>query len=132
MEAIAARRPAAFRYLVVSVASLLGHQVLLAAANSGWGWSGGTANTFAALAIAVPGYAVSRRWVWSTTGRHSLRGEILPFWAIAVVTVVVTGLFAEAADRAFGSGLPVLAGSIVGSGVVWVAKFVALEKLFVR
>jgi putative flippase GtrA len=131
VEAITTRRSAAGRYLAVSVLALAAHQVVLAVANSGWGWSGGVANTFAALVVAVPGYVASRHWIWeSPRGRHSLRGEILPFGVVAVVGLVVTTLLAEAADRAFGSGLPVLAGSIVGSGLVWLAKFLVLEKLF--
>jgi len=132
VEAITTRRSAAGRYLAMSVLTLASHQVVLAVANSGWGWGGGVANTFAAMVVAVPGYLASRHWIWeSPRGRHSLRGEIIPFAAVATVGLVVTTLLAEAADRAFGSGLPVLAGSILGSGLVWVAKFLALEKLFV-
>lgn len=132
METIISRRSAAGRYLAVSVFALASHQMVLAIANSGWGWGGGIANTFAALVVAIPGYLASRHWIWeSPRGRHSLRREILPFGAVAVVGLLVTTVLAEAADRAFGSGLPVLAGSIVGSGLVWLAKFLVLEKLFV-
>lgn len=132
MEAITTRRSAAGRYLAASVLTLLAHQVVLAVANIGWGWSGGTANTFAALVVVAPGYLASRHWIWdSPRGRHSVRGEIVPFAVIAVASLAVTTLLAEAADRAFGSGLPVLVGSIAGSGLVWAAKFLVLERLFV-
>lgn len=132
MEAITTRRSAAGRYMAASVLTLAAHQVVLAVANSGWGWGGGVANTFAALVVAVPGYLASRHWIWDTPrGRHRVRGEIVPFAVIAVASLAVTTVLAEVADRVFGSGLPVLAGSVVGSGLVWAAKFLVLERLFV-
>ena len=131
VNAVIARRSPAIRYVVVSVLTTIGHQAILLVANTGWGWSGGVANTFAATAIAVPGYFMNRLWVWESRGRrHSLRGEILPFWAIALLGLAVASLFAEVADRLFGSGLPVAIGSLTGAVVVWVAKFVVLERLF--
>jgi putative flippase GtrA len=132
VAAVVARRSVALRYALVSAFNLANHQALLALANSGWGWGGFKANTFAALVAAIPAYLLSRRWVWQTGGRHSLRGEILPFWVIALVGLVVSGLLAELADRLFGSGLPVALGSIAGSVIVWVLKFLILEKLFQR
>lgn len=127
---VGARRSPAIRYFTVSVFTTLAHQAILVVANSGWGWSGGVANTFAATAVAVPGYFMNRLWVWESKGRHSLRVEILPFWGVALLGLAMASLFAEIADRVFGSGLPVAAGSLTGAVVVWVAKFVVLERLF--
>ena len=125
------RRSVAFRYLLVSVLNVVNHQALLALANSGWGWSGGPANVFAAVFAAIPAYLLSRRWVWRTSGAHSLRSEILPFWIISLVGLVVSSLLAEVADRSFGAGLPVALASITGYFLVWVLKFLVLERLFV-
>lgn len=132
VEAVLIRRSVAFRYLVVSGLNVVNHQLLLALANSGWGWSGGRANMFAAVVAAVPAYVLSRNWVWKARGTHSFRAEILPFWIISLLGLVVSTLFAELADRAFGSGLPVAMASISGYFVVWVLKFLVLEKLFHR
>ncbi len=132
VDAIMARRSTAFRYLLVSGLNVVNHQALLFLANTVWGWSGGRANVFAAVVAAVPAYLLSRRWVWQTRGNHSFRREILPFWIIAVLGLVVSTLMAELADRTFGSGLPVALGSIAGYLVVWVLKFLVLEKLFER
>ncbi len=127
-----ARRSVAIRYIMVSGLNVVDHQALLALANSGWGWGGGRANAFAAVVAAFPAYILSRNWVWKAQGSYSFRAEILPFWIIAMVGLVVSTLMAEAADRAFGSGLAVAAGSIVGYLVVWVLKFLVLEHLFER
>ena len=120
------------RYGAVSVFNILCHQFLLNLANSGWGWSGGVANVFAAVLTAIPGYVLSRRWVWGVRGPHSVRQEIVPFWSLALVGLVVSTTLAEGADRVLGSGIWVALGSLVGYFVVWMAKFVILERMFDR
>lgn len=130
MAAILTRRGVALRYIVVSVLNLVNHQAMLLLANTGWGWSGGKANAFAAAVAAIPAYMLSRNWVWKSQGSYSFRAEILPFWSIALLGLVVSSLMAEGADRVFGDGLPVALGSIAGYVIVWVVKFLLLEKLF--
>ncbi len=120
----------ASRYVAVSVINTLNHQLLLSLANTVWDWTGGWANVFAACMAAIPAYLLSRAWVWEVSGRHSWRTEILPFWAIALVGLVVSSVFAEMADRWFGSGIAVNIGSLIGYFIVWVAKFFLLDRLF--
>lgn len=118
------------RYLGVSVINIFNHQTLLYIAHSIWEWSGGLANVFAACVSAIPGYFLSRAWVWQRTGNHSWRGEVLPFWGIALAGLVVSSLMAEGADRAFESALAVAIASLVGYLIVWVIKFFLLDRLF--
>lgn len=120
----------AVRYIAVSAFNFVGHQILLFLANSSWGWQGGWANLFAAGVMAMPAYLLSRAWVWEVNGKHDFRGEILPFWLIAVAGLIVSTLLASFADRAFGAGLAVNLASIVGYFIVWVAKFFLLDRLF--
>ena len=130
--AVASRRGVAGKYVIVSILNVVNHQVLLNIANSGWGWSGGRSNLFAAVIAAVPAYLLSRFWVWEVRGPHQLRAEIIPFWGLALIGLVVSTTLAEAADRALGSGVWVAAGSLVGYFLVWLAKFVVLDGLFTR
>lgn len=120
------------RYVLVSVVNVVNHQLILQLALQMWSWSGGWANAFAASVAAIPAYFMSRYWVWEVRGRSSLRGEVLPFWAIALVGLVVSSLMAEAADRLFDNRLMISAGSLLGYFVVWVAKFLLLDLLFGR
>lgn len=130
LAAIAKRRVVAGKYLAVSVLNVLNHQVLLWVANSEWGWSGGQSNAFAAVCAAIPGYLLSRAWVWDVRGTHSFRAEILPFWVIALFGLVVSSVAAEAADRTFGSGIWVAAASLFAYFLVWVLKFALLDGMF--
>ena len=120
----------ATRYLLVSAFNFVGHQGLLVLANSIWGWPGGAANIFAACVMSVPAYLLSRAWVWEVNGRHDMRRQILPFWAITVAGLVVSTVMAAVADRVFGAGLAVNLASLVGYFIVWVAKFFLLDRLF--
>ncbi len=126
------RRGIASRYIVVSVVNLFNHQLLLNLANSGWGWSGGRANVFAAVLSAIPGYLLSRYWVWAVRGSHSFRTEILPFWVLALLGLIFSTALAEGADRAFGAGIAVALASLAGYFVVWVMKFIILDRIFER
>jgi len=120
------------KYLIVSAINLINHQVLLNVANSWWGWGGGVSNMFAAMTAAIPAYFLSRYWVWEVRGRHSLRGEILPFWILSLAGLVVSTALAEAGGRYGGDGLWVALGSLAGYLIVWVTKFAILNGMFVR
>lgn len=120
------------RYLVVSLVNVVNHQLLLFIAVNWWSWSGGAGNTFAAVTASVPAYFMSRQWVWRVKGRSSLRSEVVPFWTIALVGLVVSTILAEAADRVFESTLMILIGSLTGYFLVWLAKFLLLHKVFAR
>ena len=125
-----AKGATATRYLLVSAVNFIGHQTFLFLANSVWGWSGGIANIFAAIVMSVPAYLLSRAWVWEVEGGHDMRRHVLPFWAITLVGLVVSSLFAAAADRIFGAGIAVNIASLIGYFIVWVAKFFLLDRLF--
>lgn len=132
VAAMTDRRGLAARYGAVSLVNVINHQVLLNLANTGWGWSGGWSNVFAAVSAAIPGYLLSRKWVWKVRGAHSFREEIVPFWTLALIGLVLSTALAESADRILGSGIWVAMGSLLGYFIVWVLKFVILDRLFHR
>lgn len=131
-DLLAKRGGLAGRYTAVSLLNVVNHQVLLNLANSGWGWSGGRANVFAAVISAIPAYYLSRQWVWKVQGTHSVRNEIAPFWILSLLGLVVSTILAEAADRLFEAWYWVAGASLFGYFIVWVAKFVILDRLFNR
>ena len=118
------------RYVAVSGFNIVGHQAILFAANSLWGWSAGPANVLAASIMCVFAYILSRNWVWAVEGAHSFRGQILPFWIIVVVGLIVSTAMSAGAQELFGAGLAVNAASFVGYLIVWVAKFFVLARVF--
>jgi len=120
------------RYLLVSALNVVNHQVLLQIGLRLFEWSGGFANVVAAMISVIPAFLLSRYWVWQVSGSASLKSEIVPFWVIAVIGLVVSSGTAQWADNAFGEPLLVSAASLAGYLLVWVAKFFVLNGLFSR
>ncbi len=127
---LAGRGKLAGRYLAVSIINIFNSQALLFLANSVWGWPGGWANVFAASLASIPAYVLSRAWVWEKRGAHSMRREVLPFWIITLIGLVLSSVAAALADRQFGAGLLVNVASLVAYFIVWVAKFLILDRMF--
>ncbi len=118
------------RYLVTSLVNVINHQVVLQVAVRAWGWSGGWANAFAACVAVIPAYLLSRYWVWQVQGKPSVRRELIPFWMIALLGLVASTALASAADRLFDRPIMISVGSLAGYFVVWVLKFMVLDRLF--
>lgn len=129
-DVLAGRGKTAGRYLAVSIINIFNSQALLYLGNSVWGWPGGWANVFAASLASIPAYILSRAWVWEKRGAHSMRGEVLPFWILTLIGLVLSSVAAALADRQFGAGLLVNVASLGAYFVVWVAKFLILDRLF--
>lgn len=117
------------RYCGVSVFNVLFGQALLLFFYKLIDWSAATSNVSAVCISAVPAYLLSRKWVWQQTGSHSVRDEIAPFWGLALLGLFLSTVMVSIADARWESGLAVSAASFLAFGIVWVFKFVVLEKL---
>lgn len=101
---------------------------------------GSTANTLAVVISAVPAYYLSRAYVWGKRGRSELRREILPFWVLVAVGLVIStglvGLTAHflAAPREAGFLHPAKLAANVAQlsafGVLWVIRFFWMDQAF--
>src|SRR5271165_5390760 len=60
-------------------------------------------NVIATGVASVPAYFLNRSWTWGKTGRSDLWREVIPFWAISflglVLSTVAVGIAAHNADR---------------------------------
>jgi putative flippase GtrA len=90
-------------------------------------WPAWLANLLAVSISAGPAYWMSRHWVWSQTGSHSVRDEIAPFWGMALLGLAISTFATEWADRRWHSGVAVQLASIASFGSVWLFKFFILE-----
>src|SRR5690606_25289454 len=78
---------------------------------------------------AGPAYILSRKWVWGQSGSHSVRNEVAPFWGLAILGLLLSTVLVSFADARWESSFAVSAANIVAFGIVWVFKFVILEKV---
>jgi putative flippase GtrA len=129
----------AFRYMLVSVVSVAVSQVVLFTLQVGLHWTAKSANIMACVIAGIPSYYLNRTWAWGKRGRSHFLKELLPFWSLAFLGLVLstwTADFAETQAREFtssriGQALIVNATVIATFGVLWVVKFLFFNKVFV-
>ncbi|MCP5027776.1 MAG: hypothetical protein GY929_15990 [Actinomycetia bacterium] len=124
------------RYLGVSAFNVVFGQILLFTAYSIAGWAAVPSQVFAAVVGSVPAYLLCRAWVWKVDGVISLTREVLPFWSLALLgllaSTLAVNLAAHWAEGRWGVGpeaqLALTVASLSAFGVVWVIKYVVLDK----
>ena len=133
-----ARTPAGkkmVRYSLVSVISVIVSQIVLFAAQSFW--SARTSNIVAVCVSAVPSYYLNRAWAWGKTGKSHLMKEIVPFWSLALLGLVISTWAADYAESNahhitssdLGVKLVVNIAALAAFGVLWVGKFFIFNRL---
>lgn len=120
----------AIKYSMVSVIGVTITQTLLVLFvgllehNPSW------SNVAAVMITALPVFLLNKRWVWSHDGKISFRREILPFWVLTGAGLLLsTGLVTLAHRLSKDSTLLVMLASVAGFGVLWVAKFLFLDRI---
>jgi putative flippase GtrA len=123
------------KYTMVSIISMIVGQALLLFAFGVLRWSAVTSNIFAVGVSALPSYYLNRAWAWGKRGRSHFLKEVVPFWAMAFLGLALSTVFVDVAegrsnhlDHAVQT-LIISGASIAAFGVLWIAKFVILNKL---
>jgi putative flippase GtrA len=135
-----ARAPGAkkvIRYSMVSVMAVAVSQLVLAIAFGVLEWKARAANLLAVSISAGPSYLLNRYWVWGKRGRNHFLKEVAPFWGMALLGLLFStftvGLGEDFADRTTDNALYrtaiVNASSLFAFGLLWVGKFVVLNKV---
>lgn len=126
-----------WKYASVSIVSTLVTQVVLFLTYHIWNvGSAVECNVIATVVASIPAYYLNRAWTWGKRGRSRLWGEVVPFWTIALVAMVLStaavGLAAHNADRiASGSlahALIVNGANLFTYAVLWTARYFVLNR----
>ncbi len=125
-----------WKFAAVSVVSTIVSQSLLFAFYPHVVASAMGSNVIATSISTVPAYYLNRRWTWGKRGRSHLWKEVVPFWVLAVVGLVVStvivGIAATNADRVSSSAefrnVVVHLANLFAYGIIWVARYAILNK----
>src|SRR5580704_2662036 len=92
-------------------------------------------NILATCIATVPYYYLNRMWVFKKSGRSHLTKEVLPFWTIAFVSLVLSTLavkFAGSQVHSIASkdvrGAILVAANFATYGILWIAKFFVFNR----
>ncbi len=122
----------ALRYCGVSVINVVVGVSTLAFCHGLLGWDEVPANVTAWAVSTGPAYLLSRRWVWQQSGEHSLHREVLPFWIMALIGLTFSTIAVAIVGRYTDATLHILVANLTAYGVVWVAKYLVLDKIMWR
>jgi putative flippase GtrA len=126
------------KYSAVSVISVIINLVLLVFAFGVLGWSAAPANIFAVGVSAIPSYYLNRAWAWGKRGRSHLFKEVIPFWALAFLGLVVSTIAVHFVGKNITQyhhavqTLIVAATNIAAFGLLWIAKFIIFNELMFK
>jgi putative flippase GtrA len=119
----------AIKYSMVSVVGVTLTQVLLVVFVELLDLNPTRSNVAAVMITAVPVFFLNKRWVWNVDGKVSIRREIVPFWVFTAAGLLLSTLLVSVAEDMSDSTLLVMAASIAGFGILWVAKFLFLDQV---
>ena len=133
-DGLARRVVRCFSVLVVTTGLSLATLAVLTTSLAVTAWA---ANVVATGIGTVVSYRLNRRWVWSRHDASDPRREVLPFWVLSFAGLVLSTLAVAAADTwahtihltGESHTLAVLAASVAGYAVLWIAQFVVLERV---
>jgi putative flippase GtrA len=125
------------RYVAVTATSVLAGQLLLAIGYDVLRWPATIANIVGAVILTGPAFVLNRTWVWRCDGKASVRRQTAPFWILAFIglgaSTTAVALTQHVAVKMslshHAQTLAILLGSLFGYGVIWIARFVILDRL---
>lgn len=117
------------RYAGVSVIGVAVGQTLLLLFYEAIGLGATSANVVAVMIGTIPGYLLNRAWVWGRSGGHSIRAEIVPFWAMAVLGLVLSTALVAVVERYSDAWIMINAANLTAFGSLWLGKYVVLDRV---
>lgn len=118
------------RYGTASAAGVVSSQIVLLTCVMALEMAAVPANLLAVTAGAVPNYLINRAWTFNKSGKNSLTREVLPFWGMGILGLLLSTVTVAWADRSFdGAPLALSAASVGAFGVLWVAKYFILDRI---
>ena len=118
-----------FRYSAASAVAVTTYVVVLVLCHVVIGLPEMTSHLTAVFVSSVPNYLINRSWTWNQQGKNRLWGEVVPFWVMAFLGLVLSTIFVAIVDRRTDSTAAIAAANLSAFGVLWLAKFVVLDKL---
>jgi putative flippase GtrA len=117
------------RYAGVSVVGVVAGQTLLFVFYQVLGWQAIVANSLAVAVATVPSYLLNRAWVWKKAGAHSFGAEILPFWGMAFLGLMLSNLFVHLVERRWESWILINLANLSAFGLLWIVKYMVLDRV---
>jgi putative flippase GtrA len=114
-------------YSAVSVIAVVTSQVTLILCHAVLGLSAVWSNIIAVAAGTIPSYELNRTWVWGKTSKSHLWKEVVPFWALSFLGLVLSTVVVAIVVTYNDSTPAIQAANLGAFGFLWVGKFLLLH-----
>lgn len=114
-------------YSLVSVIAVTVSQVTLVVCHAVFDLGAVPANVIAVAAGTIPSYELNRSWVWGKKSKSHLWKEVVPFWALSFLGLVLSTVTVAIVESYNDSTLAISAANLGAFGVLWVGKFALLH-----
>jgi putative flippase GtrA len=122
-----------WKYSMTSVVGVVMGQSLIFFFASVLDWSWGWSNVTAVAISTLPTYYISRAWVWQKRGKSSLYAEVVPFWIMTFLGLLLSTIAVVVLERRYpDSKILANVGNVAGFGVLWLAKFFILDRILFK
>jgi putative flippase GtrA len=118
----------ALRYSTVSLCGVAVTQILIVVFLA-IDWPNWVANAVAVMISSIPAYMLNRQWVWNKRDSHSFSREVVPFWGMALLGLLLSTFAVWIVSDYTDAAIAVSLTNIASFGVLWVGKFFILEKV---
>ena len=117
------------KYSTASVVAITVGQPVLWLFFGPLGWGAVPSNLVSVSAGAVPNYLINRKWTWHQTGKNRLWGEVVPFWVMSALGMLLSLWAVSYAEDRWDTTIAIAIAQLSGFGVLWLAKFLVLDKV---
>jgi putative flippase GtrA len=114
-------------YSLVSVIAVVVSQVVLVLCHAVFNLGAVPANIIAVAAGTIPSYELNRSWVWGKTSKSHLWKEVVPFWSLSFLGLVVSTVTVAVVEGYNDSTIAISIANLGAFGVLWVGKFALLH-----
>lgn len=122
----------AYRFVAVTLVTATLGQLLLFLFFGVLGWNPIIANVIAVVIVAIVGFILSIRYVWTEESSHSRKSQISAFVGSALLGLAISTLSIQFVTARLDHALAANIGSAAGYGVVWILRFGILETYVFR
>ncbi len=96
------------------------------------------ASLLSAAVVTIPNFFANKNFVWRVTSRENLRRQMLVFWVAMMLGVALATFFTHVVENVMADHQRLSRGAFVflaqlgGYGIVWVGRFLLLERWLFR
>jgi putative flippase GtrA len=114
-------------YSLVSVIAVSVSQAVLVLCHGVFHLDAVPSNIIAVAAGTIPSYELNRTWVWGKTSKSHLWKEVVPFWSLSFLGLVLSTVTVAIVETYNDSTIAIAAANLAAFGVLWVGKFLLLH-----